>query len=764
MREIQLYIEDKRVDLYSNESIEVKSTIQDAKDISKVFTDFSKTFSVPASSNNNQIFSHFYNHNIDGGFDARIRYEAKIYINSILFKKGKIFLNGVNMKSGVANVYKITFFGNTVSLKDLFGDDKLIALNDYTGQTKGLINFDHDYSYNEIEGIFSGIGLETFNDNSSLIYPLITSKKRLFYNAIANNTDPNNFDGNLTIPSSGNDIDRYHKRGVKPEDLKPAIKLVHIINAIEEKYNINFTPDSSPTTKDFFSDQNEAFSNLYLWISNNSGNITGSLGDDGYIYKAKVESWTEDTGDDLNTDYLSVDGSEVVVGKYPIITSGFLNPQKTKFFVRVIPDSAYNSVNYRIKFISSDHGNIQTFEGSGYKDISVSVPYILGEDYGRRYTVEIYSQTPMENTEIVFLAREAGSGFNDTYDSDKYRSGAVIDTNVAKVSIANQLPDIKVIDFITGLFKMFNLTAYYVDDETDPEYNDITPIVKVVTLDDYFADAVNNHSEGLIDITKYIDIKGHQVNTSLPFSEINFKFQETESSINDNHLQLTGTSFGDSNVSMSNIYPEFFYGERYEVELPFSKLKYERILGTDIQWGYSAGGSFSTEDADYSDLNDIKPPKGNYNSINIKPLLFYGIRETGITNAINFSDDSSAEVTRVIDYYRPSNTNETATDDETPATFSINFDSEIDEWTGQENLNSIFQVFYSSYIRSVFDLDKRIKIFEAYLPPSFLINYKLNDQLKVQDVVYRINSITTNLTTGKSKLELINLNPEEIVE
>jgi len=764
MREIQLYVEDKRLDLYPDETIQIKSTIQDVKDISKVFTDYSQTFSIPASSENNKTFKHFYNHSIDGGFDARIRHEAKIFINSILFKRGKVFLNGVDMRDGVPYNYKITFFGNTVSLKDVFADDKLIALNDYTGQTKGLINFDHEYSYNEVESIFSGTGLNKFNDNSSLIYPLITSKKRLFYNSNADNDDPTNFDGNLSIPSSGNDIDQYHKRGVKPEDLKPAIKLVHIINAIEEKYNINFTPDSSASTKDFFSDQNEAFSNLYLWISNNSGNITGSLGDDAYIYKAKVESWTEDTADDLDTNYLSTDGSEIVIGKYPIATGGFFNFQKTKFFIRVIPNSSYSNVNYRIKFISTDHGNIQTFEGSGYKDISVSVPYILGEDYGRRYTVEIYSQTPMEDTEILFYVREAGSGLGDTYDSDTYRSGAVIDTNIAKVSIANQLPDIKVIDFITGLFKMFNLTAYYIDDETDPEYNADTPVVKVITLDDYFADAVNNQSDGLIDITKYINTEAHQANTSLPFSEIDFSFQKTESSINDNHLQLTGASFGDSNVSMSNIYPDFFYGEKYEIKLPFSKLKYERILNTYIQWGYAAGGSFSSEDADYSDLNDIVPPKGDYDSMNIKPLLFYGVRETGITSAINFSDDSSAEVTRVTNYYRPSNTNETAVDDETPASFSINFDSEIDEWTGQENLNSIFELFYSKYIRSVFDLDKRIKIFEAYLPPSFLIKYKLNDQLKVHDTVYRINSITTNLTTGKSKLELINLNSEEIVE
>jgi hypothetical protein len=98
------------------------------------------------------------------------------------------------------------------------------------------------------------------------------------------------------------------------------------------------------------------------------------------------------------------------------------------------------------------------------------------------------------------------------------------------------------------------------------------------------------------------------------------------------------------------------------------------------------------------------------------------------------------------------------------AAYSINFDSEVDEWSLTESFNSLFEVFYKSYIKSVFDANKRVFKFKAYLPPSFLINYKLNDQLKVQDVVYRINSITTNLNTGLSRLELINLNVEEIVE
>ena len=42
-----------------------------------------------------------------------------------------------------------------------------------------------------------------------------------------------------------------------------------------------------------------------------------------------------------------------------------------------------------------------------------------------------------------------------------------------------------------------------------------------------------------------------------------------------------------------------------------------------------------------------------------------------------------------------------------------------------------------------------------------MIRYRLNDQLKIQDKVYRINSINTNLTTGEATLELLNLTTDE---
>ena len=73
MQNIQLYIEGNRMDMFKDESVSLTQTIQNVRDIAKVFTNFTKTFSLPASKDNNKIFKHYYNFDINDGFDARVK-------------------------------------------------------------------------------------------------------------------------------------------------------------------------------------------------------------------------------------------------------------------------------------------------------------------------------------------------------------------------------------------------------------------------------------------------------------------------------------------------------------------------------------------------------------------------------------------------------------------------------------------------------------------------------------------------------------------
>ena len=124
-QDVKLYINDRKVDLYGDEKIQITSSIQNTQDISKTFTDFSQAFTVPCSSNNNDIFSFFYNNDVDGTFSAKERQPAKIEINHTLFRRGVIQLEGSDIKNNQAENYRLTFYGEVVTLKDLFGVHKL---------------------------------------------------------------------------------------------------------------------------------------------------------------------------------------------------------------------------------------------------------------------------------------------------------------------------------------------------------------------------------------------------------------------------------------------------------------------------------------------------------------------------------------------------------------------------------------------------------------------------------------------------------------
>lgn len=774
MHSLELYIEDQRVDLFQAESIQIRSSIQDVRDISKVFTDYSQSFTLPASATNNKIFKHFYKHEIQNGFDARKIKAASVFLNYSLYRNGQIFLEGVNMKNNLPYSYRVTFYGNMVTLKDLIGDRKLTSLD--------LSDFNHDYDYSTIKTIFTGTGLTVDSDNSALIYPLITAKKRLFYDDTLTHGSYSNYDGNLYIPDTGNDIDRYHMRGVKEIDLKPAIKVYHIIKAIESEFGVRFIHDNTSGTEDFFSSANDAFSNLYLWASNSGGNIIDDT-EDGYFYKKKSAIFTRETdpvldSGDSHTNFSFVYDLLDDFG-YIVVDSTYKNFQKKnvtgtrkiQFFLAVTPDSGDTTKDYRCRLKSRKTNEVVAeITGEGNQTVSFTLPTI---DEDQTFYVELSSKVAM-TAKVQFIVKEEGNiilpSANDKYEYN-YSN---ISTTAERIEIGSQLPDMKIIDFLTGLFKMFNLTAYYIDDESDPEYDADVQCIKVVTLDDYYADCVNNISGGITDITNYIDIADHEVNTSLPFSEIDFRYKENKTILEEHHLDEYGYHFGNTNLTLNKLFGDVIsFTNKYEIKLPFTILKYEKLAGTDgIQYGYAAGGDFDVQEAILDDNDNItQAPKGNYQSQNIPPLLFYGVRETTHT-AFNFSDGGSTQVTRVTSgYYRPSNTNETAVANsdgefDTPADFSLTFDAEPDEFLQVdfgELTNSLFRTYYENYILSVFEPEKRIYRFKAHFDAKFLVNFKMNDQLKIHDTVYRVNSIDVNLNTGLASLELINLTVDEVI-
>ena len=66
MEIVELYIKNQDnefvlVDLFDNEKIKIEDSIQEVKDISKIYNTFSRDFKIPASFENNKTFKHYHN-------------------------------------------------------------------------------------------------------------------------------------------------------------------------------------------------------------------------------------------------------------------------------------------------------------------------------------------------------------------------------------------------------------------------------------------------------------------------------------------------------------------------------------------------------------------------------------------------------------------------------------------------------------------------------------------------------------------------------
>ena len=88
---------------------------------------------------------------------------------------------------------------------------------------------------------------------------------------------------------------------------------------------------------------------------------------------------------------------------------------------------------------------------------------------------------------------------------------------------------------------------------------------------------------------------------------------------------------------------------------------------------------------------------------------------------------------------------------------NINFKAEFNEYANELFEDTLFELYYADYIESVFNDTTRAFNVTAYLPLKILTSYNPQDTFIVNDRAYKINSISTDLTTGKSEIELINI-------
>ena len=531
----------------------------------------------------------------------------------------------------------------------------------------------------------------------------------MFYDSDTNNQ----VNGNLFYAGASSANQVYWK------ELKYALRLYDIIEAIEIKYTIaNGYASNIVFSDDFFNTSNDAFYNLYMWLHRKKGDVEPA--------QQVPLQYKQVTNFSLYSTDPPVTSASIGTG---ITITGDLVTYPNQIFNHTLSffpsnlTTVYNIIVYRGSTIYFQETNI-----SGNKLYTQSNFTLTAGTF----SVFIASASTLSFTNQNI--RWEISGYRGETDNqgvplggwtDEYRSSGTFTTQTTFLfTITQQIPKMKLIDFLTSIFKMFNLTAFVND----------TGTIVVKTLDSYFAS-----SSQVWELDEYVDTNKSQVNVALPFKEIGFQYKGLNTFLAVQFNQLENSGWGSLAYSLENAKYDA-PGDSYLIEIPFEHMQYERLANvtgsvlTDIQWGWS--------------VND------NKESFHGLPLIFYAVRQTNSSTPISFGFESGSKVS-LNTFIVPSNSLALSS---SVSLKNIHFQNETNEYTGNTQFTeTLFYDYYQNYISDVFSNARRLIKMDAYLPLNIIYNLELNDKVSIGNQRYIINSLNTNLINGKSSFELLNV-------
>ena len=336
-----------------------------------------------------------------------------------------------------------------------------------------------------------------------------------------------------------------------------------------------------------------------------------------------------------------------------------------------------------------------------------------------------FSENVFENEIITFKIRSYNAitvGINFTYQRREGTPPSTVTTSTGTAvttatttsftDLAGLAPDLKISDFITGICKEFNLTVY-------------SNTKNVFTFDpiQYW------YSKGaVVDITEYTDITSIEIERMKLYKSIEFKYQDSECMLNKFFLEspLNADAHGYGNTKIGFNYD----GGEYKIESPFENLLHNNF-GNQLQVGYCLN----------KELAPYIP----------KPVLLYMNELATLTGGDKIHWNGQANIADYVPFGQDSNILfETGL-----IPLTLNFGEEISSFYLENNPNTIYALYYRSYLVNLYNPKNRLVKVKTILPVSLLTQLQLNDRLIIRDKRYMINEMQSDLTTGDVNFTLI---------
>ena len=673
---LQLFVEKQdsvgsfiEVDRFNDESVNVVDSIQNVKDISKIFAPFTRAFHLPSSPTNNEVFGYYYNNQVDT-YDARYKTRAIIKIGGADYKIGHISMdNSTMIDSNNATSYRVKFTDETITLKDKLGEDKLTNLN--YGKRLKLANRLTTIVNGIRQGVYrDGTTTPTTDADGYVLYPdviyapIFTKGKAVPVPFRANNSSPftndyeyflayfdneNSEDGVTTYSDSDG---KYRPRAVSVRDYRPAVKVSTMLEMINNRYALGFSDEFI---------YREELDQLYLW---HNGKVQSDLKGSNAFSGEGVE--TSANSVDYKLDSFTIENTTTQMNSYLAGTHiGSQYPDDVEFAPFIDETSSISlyldkgdytgRIDITVSLVvvkgngeevtwwTATRGNIESEEDTDSEGALFNSTYAnsSSDSEGFRYwrnegvngvdrlsfRIQLNSSSELSGNVSLKVRTRFYNGITQNGTQLSYNdlttelSNSVFPITGEFIDLKGVAPDMKVLDFVSGIFKMFNLTYQSEDIFT----------TNVQTIDEFY----NNPDK--TDISEHVTIEGATISRAMIYKDITMKYNKSEDAMSGQYsprangemfpdlyekLDAKKTTYGSSATAE---------GSNLSIKSPFTCMMYERLYTSwsdrgwetpytpifDTEVNHSAPNAITDVVVGHSIDSDLKKK-------DIKNLLFYG--------------------------------------------------------------------------------------------------------------------------------------------
>jgi len=673
------------IDLYENEKMHLNYKFTDLTDFSSV-GNYSREFRIPASKTNVDFFGAIFNVNFDGWFDFRKKVEATLTVNTIPIASGHVQVKKLYWQSGKLFEFEVVFFGEVPNLARLLNEKKL---RDIESIVAGDLDYDLLHEYVETP------------PNEHTILTLCDKWNLTAYNPVGQPIYSNPISTPPISPPLFPISPLYKPLYVG--HMTPAVKAQYLFDQILQDAGIQYASDnlSGCLENVYVPFVNGQYLNATLGLNDNASNL--ALASD-------VNGLTFAPSNSIYNLYSSLTEYEDAGANW---TGGvFTVPYSAQYSFRLAVHGVVNTLN------GQDFGNYP-LRVMVYVDDVFTYEYELLQSSYLFYMNSVQTFDFNQGQEVKFklqILPQDSTAATFTWDVDLYGTGAVdsFGTGVELVSVSTSLvgdtcvmefnaPDMKQIDFITSIQKMFNLA--FVPDRTLPNTLRIEPLVEYIG------------SGNSLDWTSKLDLsKDIAYYPTVDMQKAKFTFTYTEDGDFYNSVYKdNGRIYGRYEVTENDfeVINEFATGEE-KVELAFASTPSAPVQGTDVVVPkfINAEGQF------------VQP----------KPRILYYFADFFVNMYDEVSDSVVQTAVKCLNNY--STMNATVTDSD------LNFAPEIPPHTIIANpYDNLYNRWWRNYYRELYDGQARIMEGMFALTLNDIFTFQWSDKIWIVDSWWRVLDI-----------------------